>query len=232
MVPAAGGWNYYLLEKLFQAIPHSGTADTLFDFLVADSLVSSWVFAAAFYWFWSQDDSQTGQRRGRLLQIVAAFAIALLVSLLVRPWINWPAPGLNADFQPLYPQYFWNNGSPDSFPSHSTLAYFAVSAGLWPLSRRVSLILSALVLLLISLPRIYVAGHYPIDVLGALAIVAVILPMVWRWRVPEGATNWLARKGPGAAAREVLLIFWVFELGDGFKGSTYLVATIRHYLLS
>jgi membrane-associated phospholipid phosphatase len=220
-----------LLQKLFQAIPHGAASDTLFDFLVSDSLASTWVFAAAFYLSWSRDDDRTAWRRGRLLQTVVAFSIVLFISLIVRPWMHWPAPALNPDFQALYPRYFWNNGSLDSFPSHSTLAYFTVSAGLWPLNRRVSLILSAVVLGLVSLPRMYVGGHYPIDVLASLALAATVLPLVWRWRVPEPVANWLTEKGRATRLRELALILWVFELGEGFKGSTYILATIRHYFL-
>lgn len=61
------------------------------------------------------------------------------------------------------PGYFWGNGTFNSFPSHATLAYFAVAAGLWSLNRRLGLTLALLVLGLVSLPRIYLGGHYPID---------------------------------------------------------------------
>jgi membrane-associated phospholipid phosphatase len=230
IVPAPGGWNYDLLRRLFQAIPHGWTSDTLFDFLVADSLVSTWIFAAAFYVFWSMDDSRIRWRRCRLLQVVVAFAVAVAISLVVRPWISWPAPSLNRDFQPLYPNYFWNQGNADCFPSHSTLTYFTISAGLWPLSRRLSLILSAAVLALVSLPRVYVGGHYPIDILASLALVAAVLALVWRWRVPEKVADWLTEKSPAGKIRELALILWVFELGEGFRGATYIVTTVRHYL--
>jgi membrane-associated phospholipid phosphatase len=219
------------MQLLFQAIPHRGRTDTLFDFLTSDSLVSCWVFAAAFYLFWSMDDGRMAWRRGRLLQIVAAFAIVLVISFLVRPWISWPAPALDPAFRELYPTAFWKNGSADSFPSHSTLAYFTVSAGFWPLSRRLSLLLTAAVLGLISLPRIYVGGHYPIDVLASLLLVVLVLPLVWLWRIPQPVSNWLTSGGAGSRLRELLLILWVFELGEGFKGSTYILATMCHCLV-
>lgn len=231
-MPSTGGWNYYLLQKLFQAIPHGAASDTLFDFLVSDSLASTWVFAAAFYLYWRRQEEAATWRRWRLLQVVVAFAVVLVISLLVRPWISWPAPALNPEFRTLYPRYFWREGSFDSFPSHSTLAYFTVSAGLWPLSRRVSVLLSAAVLGLVSLPRMYVGGHYPIDVLASLVLAAAVLPLVWRWRVPKKVGRWLTNEGRGSRLRELALILWVFELGEGFKGSTYILATIRHYILS
>jgi len=77
-----------------------------------------------------------------------------------------------------------------------------------------------------------VGGHYPIDVLASVVLAAVVLPLVWRWRVPEKVENWLTTKGRGSRLRELALILWVFELGEGFKGSIYILATIRHYVLS
>jgi undecaprenyl-diphosphatase len=231
-MPAAGGWNYQLLEKLFQALPHNAKTDRLFDFVVRNSLISTWIFAAAFYVFWTRDDNRTAWRRGQLLQIVISLAIVLMASLLVRPWIAWPAPSVNPNFQVLYPQYLWNTGTADCFPSHSTLIYFTVAAGLWPLSRRVSLILSAAVLGMISLPRVYVGGHYPVDVLASLLLTLFILPLAWRWRVPEAVTNWLNEKGYSTSTllRELVLILWLFELGEGFNGSTDMLKYIYHYL--
>ena len=58
------------------------------------------------------------------------------------------------------------------FPSHSTLICLIVAIGLLPLHRKIGAILIAFVLVAISLPRIYVGGHYPIDV-AASAVLAV-----------------------------------------------------------
>lgn len=150
---------------------------------------------------------------------------------MVRPWISWPAPSLNRNFQSLYPGYLWNTGSADCFPSHSTLIYFTVAAGLLPLSRWVSLILSAAVLGMISLPRVYVGGHYPVDVLASLLLTILVLPVVWRWNVPEPAINWLNEKGYSTSIllRELVLMLWLFELGEGFTGSTSALKHLYHY---
>jgi len=168
-------------------------------------------------------------RRGRLFQIVVAFGIAMLITLVIRPWIAWPAPVLNPRFRGLYPNYFWSNGNFDSFPSHATLAYFMMAAGLWPLSRRASLWLVVAVLMLVSIPRIYVGGHYPIDVLASLVLVIAILALIWHWHVPASIGCWLVQNGPGALVRELLLILWVFELGEGFRGSTGILTLIKQH---
>jgi undecaprenyl-diphosphatase len=227
--PWFSNWNYGIMQLLFGAIPHNATTDTAFDSLSRNHLASTWIFAAVFYVFWSIQDSRTPWRRSHLFQIIVAFGIAVLISLVVRPWIAWPAPVLNPRFQGLYPAYFWSNKNFNSFPSHSTLAYFMVAVGLWPLSKRATVWLSFAVLLLVSLPRVYLGGHYPIDVVASLMLVIVVLEMVWCWDVPTAVVRLLVEAGPAAVARELLLILWVFELGEGFRGITYMVLQARRY---
>jgi membrane-associated phospholipid phosphatase len=223
-------WNYRMLQTLFQVTPHNGITDTLFDWLVRDRLLSTWVFAAAFYVSWAIDDEKTAWRRVRLFQFVNALAIAVVITLIVRPWIAWPAPVMNPVFRNLYPTYFWNNGNLNCFPSHATLAYFMLAAGLWPLSRFISIILGVLVLGLVSLPRVYIGGHYPIDVLASLVIGLAVISVIWQCPVSPSIVGWLTQKGRKTVLRELLLILWVFELGEGFGGTMNLVNKIRHWL--
>lgn len=227
--PWFSAWNCRLLRLLFWAVPHRGRTDTVFDFLVFNHLATSWIFAACFYVLWAMEDSRQGWRRRRLLQVPVAFCVALLITLIVRPWISWPPPVLNPAFRPLYPSYFWSNSNPDSFPSHATLLYFVVAAGIWPLKKWLSVVLGVLVLLLISLPRIYVGGHYPIDVLASLLLVVLVLPLVWRWPVPEPVSRWLVTQEPSRIIREVLVILWVFELGESFGSITSVLRRFWHF---
>jgi membrane-associated phospholipid phosphatase len=223
--------NYKVLQYLFHLIRHRSFTDTLFDFVTFNHLVSTWIFAAVFYVYWQIRDEQTKWRRTRLTQIVVAFAIAVLITLAVRPWISWPAPSLNPRFQSLYPNYFWGNGSQDSFPSHATLAYIMIALGMWPFSRRFSTALVVVVLAWISFPRMFVGGHYPIDVAASLVLGSAMVLLGWRWRVPNRFSDLLVATGRASIVRELLVIFWVFELGEEFRGITNLVFHIRHYYL-
>ena len=223
--------NYRILRFLFSVVHHRSFTDTLFDFLTFNHLVSTWMFAAAFYVYWQIADERTRWRRTRLTQTVAAFAVAVAITLVIRPWIYWPAPSLNPKFRILYPAYFWGNGSFDSFPSHSTLAYLMVAIGIWPFSRRLSAILIAVVLVLISFPRMFVGGHYPIDVAASLVLGTIFVLLGWKCALPARVTDWLVATGRPAVLRELILIFWLFELAEEFRGLTNLVFHVRHYYL-
>ncbi|HVI09887.1 MAG TPA: phosphatase PAP2 family protein [Candidatus Binatia bacterium] len=215
------------MQVLFHLIPHTQNTDDNFAFLIMNPLLSTWIPAAFFYILWTRNDEQRERRRNFLFKTVIAFGIALFVTLLLRPFVAWPAPALNNHFHPLFPQRLWGEGSWNCFPSHSTLTYFMIAAGFWPLSRWLSSALSAFVLLAVSLPRVYVGGHYPIDVLFSCALGIVTLIVVWRWPVPPRVTRWLNESGFHAATRDWLFFLWTFELGEGFRGAEFLFDAAR-----
>jgi membrane-associated phospholipid phosphatase len=210
------GWNYEILRVIFRLIPHQKATDDFFESLIFNPLLSTWIFAFTFYWFWTKDSEQKEQTRGYLLIAIGAFFIACLVTLILRPWIHWAAPVLRTDFQPLFPSYLWGNGVANCFPSHSTLAYFTIAAGFWPLHRRLSMGLMITALLLISFPRVYEGGHYPIDVLFSCSLGTVVLIIFWHWPFLLGLSK--SKPVKSAPLGQILFFLWVFELGEGFRG--------------
>lgn len=223
--------NYELLRVIFLRIPHSAHVDNFFEAFLLNPLLSTWVFAACSYRFWTKEDEQRPRRRRYLVSAVLACGIAGLVTVILRPWIHWPAPVLNPNFQPLFPGYLWGSGNENCFPSHSTLAYFTIAAGFWPLHRRLSLCLAAMSLLFISFPRVYEGGHYPIDVLFSCLLGIVVLVVLWRWPVLVRMSAWPAeRKLSGGIFRDLIFFLWVFELGEGFRGIELLFNAARHIL--
>lgn len=224
--PAFSDWNFRLLRGLFHLLPHSATRDTVAQFLIANPLASTCVYAGVFYLYWRIDDEKTIWRRVQLLATIVAFCLAILATVAFRPWVGWPAPTLVPRFQHLYPEYFWNQGNLDCFPSHSTLVYLLVAAGFWPLSRSVSALLMLSVLMLVSLPRVYVGGHYPVDIVGG-----IILAFLAKWTAHavcrltkvRAALAQVATKGLWI---EAFLFLWLFELGEGFRSSFWVLGIV------
>ena len=228
--PAFPGWNFRVLEELFRLLPHSGSRDTVAQFFTADALVSTWMYAAVFYLYWRMNDERTKWRRSRLLEIFLAVSLAVLATLAFRPWIAWPAPSLVPAFQQLYPDYFWNSGNPNCFPSHSTLIYLIVAAGFWPFKRWLSALLMLLVFLLISLPRVYVGGHYPIDVVAAILLAALAVWAARRISAQPRVSELLGRLTSRNLVVEGLLFLWLFELAEGFRSGFYLLTSLARAL--
>jgi undecaprenyl-diphosphatase len=224
--PFLADWNFRVLREIFRSLPHSEIVDGTAQFLTSNALASTWIFSAIFYIFWRIEDDRTSWRRIHLSEIFIAFLLATLATLLLRPWVGWPAPTLVPRFQPLYPKFFWNDGNPNCFPSHSTLTYLLVAMGFWRFRRWLSLLLIVWVFLLISMPRIYVGGHYPIDIIAAVV-----------WAGAAAGTAHLICGRPQVAAFlkqivskgllvEAFLFLWLFELGNGFSSSYWILRTV------
>ncbi len=221
--PWLAWWNHDLLEKLFVALPHGARIDTLAQALTFNALISTWIYAFAFYLFWQKEDERRTWRRLRLMEIALASVATVGATLLVRQWVGWPAPARAESFHDLYPKYLWGSGSTNSFPSHSTLVYFLVALGLWPIDRRWSTILAVLVLPVISLPRIYLGGHYPIDVAAAMLLAAAGLWLVRRLTAFSAFSYCMRKAVQLGWLTEAAFFLWLLELGEGFRGSAALL---------
>lgn len=208
---------------MFRDAPHHRGSDWAIRLAVHYPVICTWVFALIFFLMWSKNDEQKSRRRTDLLKTIVAVALAVVVTLIFRPWISWPAPAQNAAFRDLFPAYLWGEGTSNSFPSHSTLAYFMVSLGIWPIARRPAIALALWTLFCVSFPRVYLGGHYPIDVLASLALGVLVLGVIWRWPVPPSVRDWLVQGGVPAKVRNLLFFIWIIELADGFRATETLV---------
>jgi len=219
-------WDHLVLALFFRLFPHTDPRMNLAEFFIYNPLASSWIFAAVFYFYWRLQDQQTPQRRKALLEIVFACLLGASVTLLLRPWLGAPSPARNPDFQGLFPRYLWGSGTSNSFPSHATLVYFLVAVGIWRFSKRWSAALGAWVVLAISIPRIYLGGHYPSDV-----VCSIILAFGFLWVARRaGATRYgeeiLGRIAGCGQWTELILFLWLFELAEGFRASFEIAHTL------
>ena len=123
--PFLPDWNFQVLKELFLRFPHGGTLDAIAQFFTFNALASTWLYAAVFYIYWRIEDNRTIWRRTRLFEIFIAFCLATLATLLLRPWVGWPAPTLVPRFQQLYPKSLWNSGKWEQFsePFHADLPH-------------------------------------------------------------------------------------------------------------
>jgi membrane-associated phospholipid phosphatase len=73
-----------------------------------------------------------------------------------------------------------------SFPSDHAVMAGAVAAGLWLVSRRLGLI-ATLAALVMAFARVYIAAHYPQDVVAGLLLGAAVAAVVhWMAALPVG----------------------------------------------
>jgi undecaprenyl-diphosphatase len=78
-----------------------------------------------------------------------------------------------------------------SFPSDHAVMAGAVAAGLWLVDRRLG-ITASIAALLMAFARVYVAAHYPHDVVAGLAFGAVVVLVGW-WLLRQVLTHVIER---------------------------------------
>lgn len=223
-------WNYRFFQRLFHLIPPTPGANSFFEYLILNPLVSTWIFSAVFYRFWTGQHVDQEKRRLALIKMLLALALAVWLTLLPRPWVHWPSPNSNPPYQNMFPRHLQGTGTQNCFPSHSTLVYLIVALGVWPIDRRWSACLALITLLCISLPRIYIGGHYPVDVAFSCLLAAVTLFLVSRWNVADKISAWALHRFRGASFASWIFLLWIFELGEGFRGSELIVGALYRLL--
>jgi membrane-associated phospholipid phosphatase len=128
-------------------------------------------FAACLLVFWTVGARPGGDKvRRRVLTTLTGSVVAIALGLLLGEFFSWLPPSRNPVLAHYYPSYLSDNTNVNSFPSQSTALYAAVAAGIFSLNRSIGWALWLSVCALVSLPRVYVGGHYPTDVLVGLLL--------------------------------------------------------------
>jgi membrane-associated phospholipid phosphatase len=104
---------------------------------------------------------------------VMAFPVALLLAWVAGLLYYHTRPFVVEGVQPLIPH------PPDNgFPSHHTMLAMATSAVVFVYSRKVGLLLGIMAIL-IGISRVVAKVHYPVDILGGVAIAIACTGVAW-----------------------------------------------------
>ncbi len=129
--------------------------------------------------------SDSTQRLEMLRALVLAGVAAELLAQVLKHVTSQPRPvavlpELDTHGYPITPHG-------NAFPSAHTAVCFALLCGLWPWLSRPQRVVGIVFAVLVALNRIYVAAHWPVDVLGGLAIGLLAGSLAWlvadRWPI-------------------------------------------------
>jgi membrane-associated phospholipid phosphatase len=141
-------------------------------------------FATVLFLLWAVPRTQQADtEREAVLLILLATTLSLMIGRAIQGLINSPRPLMVPEIAALYPPIFyeyrldWN-----AFPSDHMALYLAVAFGVFLVRRALGMALISWCLVGVGFPRLYAGYHYPIDILGGMAVAAASLALVWLMR--------------------------------------------------
>ena len=125
----------------------------------------------AFVYFLKQP---RGEQKRLVLFAALTLPLAYVVSKIGAFLYNDPRPFVAGHFVPLIPH------EPDNgFPSDHVLLCASIAALIYPSSKRLSLALWALTLL-VGFSRVYTGLHHPVDIIGSMLMAIVVAALTYR----------------------------------------------------
>ena len=188
---------------------------------IAHNLLGGYLYGAVLFVCWIRGSRAGGDKvQGQLLCILLATMIAIPLMLGTSHFISRVPPGSDSRLASRYPRAVYKNEAANSFPSYSTALYTSIALGTYALDQGAAWLLGLGVVFLVALPRIYVGGHYPTDVLAGMVLGTASyfmarafresrLNALWNRMSNEKAWSWILG--------QVIVYSWLLNVCDEFR---------------
>lgn len=193
------------------------------EWLSFASLFKFGPFGLAFVWFWFAPGSDQEERRGLVIKIMIMTLVAVVTARLMALLLPFRLRPLARPELALQVPEWVNQGvrSWSAFPSDHAVVSFAMATGLARLSRRTAAVLMLHAVLVILLPRVFLARHHPTDLIfGALfgALIALWVPRMPQVdRLSRGAMVLEHTRPALYYAASFFLLFEICEMFDSVR---------------
>jgi membrane-associated phospholipid phosphatase len=209
----------------------------LFDYSIQSAIhhhvLGGIPFAGTIFYFWvrAEREHRQGDLR-RLITILLGSLVTIALALCAAKMLSWPPPRNLPGLAHLYPTYLFPDVNTNSFPSDSTALFTSIAIGILSLNRIAGGLLLAAVPLLISLPRMYVGGHYPTDVLAGF-LIGLVGYAIARVAFERTLSTRILAMGTRPGWRRVLLeacvFLWILEVAVSFREGAWIVGALHYF---
>ena len=162
-----------IVHFLNQFANHSRAFDLAARTLANNSFFKGGLTVAVLWWVWFLPGNNMLRNRKVVIATLASAIVSVILGRLLALYLPFrlrPVQTPELGFVLPYGMTHDSLRGWSSFPSDHAMVFFAVSTGLWFVSRRLGAILSAYVAIFVGLPRVYVGLHYPTDVIGGALV--------------------------------------------------------------
>ena len=234
--PSLASFDWPLLRSLNAAAVRFPVLDTLFAHIMDLRPLTFALILMALWYYWFDDGSRLKPQelRGRVAMTLAGGFVALVIGRLLAealPFRVRPFAVAELGLRPLSIGTADMLRSWSSFPSDHATMVFALSTGIWLISRGVGAISFLISIFFVCLPRVAMGLHFPSDILGgaALGVLATLALQAERIRAPASALLLrLEQRYSGAFYAAMFLA--TFEIARMFDDIREPVAIFFHVL--
>jgi undecaprenyl-diphosphatase len=169
-----------ILKFLNQFVHHSQLLDRVVYVLAFNPFFKGVLIVAVCWWIWFQPGPNNRRHRQIVVAAFASAVLAVIIGRLMAHFMPFRMRPLQTPELNLVIPFNENDDTMrgwNSFPSDHAMVFFAISTCLWYVSRRLGLIMTLYVSLIVGLARVYLSLHYPSDVIGG-ALIGVLFAQI------------------------------------------------------
>jgi undecaprenyl-diphosphatase len=211
-----------ILDFLNQFSRMSWTVDTTVRFISESNLLKGGVLLTILWWAWFRADERQGSTRVHMISTLIACLIAAPLArglALSLPFRSRPLNQPALDFVLPYSMTSGVLKDWSTFPSDHAMLFYALSAGMLYISRKLGIFALVYTTLFTALPRVYLGLHYPTDILGGavmgIAIVVLCNTAPFIKRVSKPIQDWSTSR---PALFYPLFFIVTCQIADMFNG--------------